>query len=304
MENPFIRYLLSKKTVDDRCLNGAVWQALARSLPPSTARRPLKILEVGAGIGTMLQRALERELFSFAEYTLVDSDPGLVEYGLRSLQAWGRETGYQVKAQDSLLRLHKPGRGVRVVFGCHEALSYIRQADERGQWDLIIAHAFLDLLDLNEALPVLLSALAPSGLFYFTINFDGLTILEPTLDEALDDRIQALYHQTMDERIVDGHPSGDSRTGRRLFSLLRRHGGQVLAAGPSDWVVYPDPQGYPHDEAYFLHFILGTIDKALCSHPQLDPVRFKDWVQARCAQVERGELVYIAHQIDFLGKPI
>jgi hypothetical protein len=34
----------------------------------------------------------------------------------------------------------------------------------------------------------------------------------------------------------------------------------------------------------------------------LDAVEFADWIQKRRAQIERGELVYIAHQMDFLAR--
>jgi hypothetical protein len=111
-----------------------------------------------------------------------------------------------------------------------------------------------------------------------------------------------LYHRTMDERLVDGRPSGDSRSGRRLFTHLADAGAQILAAGASDWVVFAGQSGYPADEAYFLHFILDTLHQALHAHPNLDPARFAAWLAARHAQVERGELVYIAHQIDFVGR--
>jgi hypothetical protein len=84
--------------------------------------------------------------------------------------------------------------------------------------------------------------------------------------------------------------------------VLRKNGGQILAAGASDWVVFAGPQGYPHDEAYFLRFIIGTIEKALHGSPQLDPVQFTGWIRQRQAQIDRGELVYMAHQVDFLGR--
>jgi len=106
----------------------------------------------------------------------------------------------------------------------------------------------------------------------------------------------------MDERLTAGQPSGDSQAGRHLFSHLRTAGVELLDAGSSDWVVFAGPNGYPADEAYFLHFIIHTIDTALAGHPNLDPVRFTDWIARRHAQVDRGELVYLAHQLDFLGR--
>jgi hypothetical protein len=35
----------------------------------------------------------------------------------------------------------------------------------------------------------------------------------------------------------------------------------------------------------------------------LDQLQFKEWIEKRQAQIERGELVYIAHQLDILGQP-
>jgi hypothetical protein len=75
----------------------------------------------------------------------------------------------------------------------------------------------------------------------------------------------------------------------------------LLAAGSSDWLVYPGRDGYPQDEAYFLHFIVQTIFLALREQPEIDPLRLADWAACRHEQVEAGELVYIAHQLDFLG---
>jgi len=146
-----------------------------------------------------------------------------------------------------------------------------------------------------------LSRLAPGGLFYFSLNFDGATIFEPPFDPDLDALIEALYHRTMDTRRDRGRPSGSSRTGRRLFGRLQEAGARLIAAGSSDWVVFPGPDGYPGDEAYFLHFIIDTIGQALHGHPELAGSRFQAWIAQRHRQIEARELIYIAHQLDFLG---
>ena len=119
---------------------------------------------------------------------------------------------------------------------------------------------------------------------------------------GLDGQIETLYHQTMDLRRIAGHRSGDSYTGRHLFGHLRTAGVDILDAGSSDWVIFAGPQGYPSDEAYFLHFIIHTIGTALRGHPELDPVALRSWIAQRHAQIEAGSLVYIAHQLDFLGR--
>ncbi len=95
---------------------------------------------------------------------------------------------------------------------------------------------------------------------------------------------------------------GDSQTGRHLFSHIRSVDAQILAAGASDWVVHPMNGKYPADEKYFLHFILHFFEESLTGHKDLDVNAFADWLSKRRAQIERGELVYIAHQMDFLVK--
>jgi hypothetical protein len=151
-------------------------------------------------------------------------------------------------------------------------------------------------------LPAIFSLLRPGGLFYFTIVFDGATILQPEIDPAFETYLEQLYHQTMDRRIINGQPSGDSRTGRHLFQHLPAAGAEILQVGSSDWVVFPGPAGYPADEAYFLHFIIHTIHTALKGHPGLDPAHLTGWITQRQAQIDAAELIYIAHQLDFAGR--
>jgi len=77
--------------------------------------------------------------------------------------------------------------------------------------------------------------------------------------------------------------------------------GIAVRAGSSDWVVFPGPDGYPGDEAYFLHCIIDTISRALDGHPELERSRFRAWLNQRRRQIESGELIYIAHQLDVMG---
>ena len=94
---------------------------------------------------------------------------------------------------------------------------------------------------------------------------------------------------------------GDSRSGRHLFGHLQNAGAEILAAGSSDWVVHAVNGKYLEDEDYFLHFILHFFEESLTGHTELDAGAFADWLAERRAQIERGELVYIAHQMDFLA---
>jgi trans-aconitate methyltransferase len=299
----FTRYLAAKKSVDDRALNRHVWQSLAQALPRAAAGRPVRVLEIGAGIGTMVERLVEWELLHQATYTAIDADPETIAESHRRLPAWMVEHGFRVmEDMPARRRFGRHGHDLVVETEAIDFHRFVARTQGRRAWDLLIAHAVLDLLDIPTALPRLLSLLRPGGLCYFTLAFDGTTVLQPALDPALDAQIEALYHQTMDQRRIGGHPSGDSQTGRHLFAHLRAAGVEILAAGSSDWIIFAGPKGYPGDEAYFLHFIIHTIGTALQGRSPLDPGHLAQWIAQRHTQIEEGSLVYIAHQLDFLGR--
>jgi SAM-dependent methyltransferase len=295
----FTRYLAAKKALDDRSLNRHVREALARAVKGRRDPAPLRVLEVGCGIGTMIERLLDWGLLSQAVYTAIDAEPENLAAARERLGGVAPAPGAAVGKAGHLLIQNQAQ--VLVELEAVDLARFIKREKGRASWDLLIAHAFLDLLDLSGTLPPMFSLLREGGMFYFTLNFDGATILEPPLDPDLDRQIEALYHGAMDQCRVDGHPSGDSRTGRRLFRHLAAAGARVLAAGSSDWVVFPDQDGYPGDEAYFLHFIIETMRRALKGHPRLNAGRFRDWIEARHRQIEEGRLIYIAHQLDFFG---
>jgi len=300
---PFIRYLSAKKSVDDRSLNRTVWQELTGAVSSRGEDEPLRVLEIGGGIGTMIARTADWGLLKRAECTVLDAMPENIAHAGSYLRAWADRSGYRFEQGDpSEIRLTATDREIMVKLETGDVFHFLSDRGNEPGWDLLIANAFLDLVDVPSALPDLLSLLRPKGLFYFTINFDGTTIFEPEIDPALDEQIQALYHRTMDERIIQGRPSGDSRTGRHLFEYIRRAGAELLAAGASDWVVFAGADGYPEDEEFFLHFIVHTVGCALENHPELDSKRFEQWLHERHDQVERRILVYIAHQMDFVGR--
>ena len=302
MQYSFTRYLAAKKTVDDRALNSRVFDQLKQAVDQVDQ---LRCLEIGAGVGTMLERLLERGVFKQAIYLGLDSDPDNVHTSWQRLPEWGTAHGFEMDTTFSKLFFRaRPEVEVLASLQCMEVLEFCTNPSVQAAWDLLVAHAFLDLFDLPTVLPRFVSLLRPGGLAYFTINFDGDTIFEPVIDPAFDAQIIQLYHRSMDERIIDGKPSGDSRAGRRLFSLLRQNGMEITASGASDWVVYPGKEGYPGDEAYFLHHILHFFEQTLLHSPELDQDRLRAWLTIRHAQVDQAELVYIAHQLDFLAQKV
>ena len=289
MDDSFSHYLLSKQTVDDRALNKDVLNALRLSL----SQRPVSMIEVGAGIGTMLRRLIHWGVLCNGEYTLVDALNSNIAYAREWIPRWATEAGLSVEGfGPDQLRVCDRTRDIRIHLECADIFYFVQK--EQPPADLLIAHAFLDLLPMPESLEKLFSL--TKGLAWLTLNFDGLTTLQPVIDPVLDETIERLYHKTMDTR-----PSGgDSRTGRKLFDHFRALNAEIIAAGASDWVVHTTNGKYPADEKYFLHFILNFFENSLKAHTELDANAFEGWLAKRREQIERGELVYIAHQMDFL----
>jgi SAM-dependent methyltransferase len=270
----FIRYLASKKSVDDRSLNRLVWQAMISAVGSGKPR----VLELGGGIGTMVERVIEDGRLDPASWTMIDSQPALIQ---EAEQRLGARVPFPVKLIPSSLDAYL-GSGF-------------------DPFDLVVANAVLDLLDPPIALPRILRLAGPGGVFLFSVTFDGLTAMEPEIDAELDARVIGLYHRTMDDRMDAGKPSGDSRCGRHLLTLLPRCGYRIVEAGASDWIVYPREGGYPSDERFFLSCILDFFDESLSGHADMDRADLRRWLSIRREQLAAGELVYLAHQLDVLA---
>jgi SAM-dependent methyltransferase len=277
----FARYLEAKRTVDDRALNLRVWDRLLAELSTVERSGPLRVLEVGAGVGTMVERLRYSGMLGRCNYTVLDNDPEMIDAA-------------EIRLRDS--------EDVHIEFVVADAFAYLGDEGRGRKWDLIVTNAVLDLTDLSQSVPALLDALEPGGLFYTSINYDGQTTFVPVIDETLDARIERLYNESMDSPRSDGTIPSGSRCGRNLITALRNANAMILEAGSSDWVVFADHTGYHADEAYFLQHILGFVEDALMGHPELDHQEFSRWIGTRYRQVLMGELVYIAHQIDVLGR--
>ena len=289
----YARYLAAKTTVDDRALNRPVLAELRRLLPAGAPR----VLEVGAGLGTMVARLMDWGVLDRGEYTLLDADRPLLDQSRRWLRDWAAVRGLRSDPLPDGLQIGD--LRVRLV---HAELGRYLETGRGAQADVLIANAVLDLVDVPVVLPRLLRLLFPGGVYWFTINYDGESIFMP--GHPHDGRVMQAYHRDMDERVRYGQPAGESRTGRHLFHQLRAAGAPALAAGSSDWVVSAGADGnYPGDEADFLRCILGTIGDALRKRKDwVNPADLADWLAVRDRQLAAGELVYIAHQLDFAGR--
>lgn len=267
----FVRYLRAKRSVDDRALNRRVWERLRAELA-RLHRQSIEVVDVGAGIATGAERMRDWSLFpAGASVRYVAVEPR-AELG--------------AEARDRLQSLP-----FNAEFVVEDLSGFTAFEVNEARFDLVVAHALLDILDLRTSVALLVRLARPGGLLYLPITFDGDTIFEPHRED--DDLILGAYHDTMEEK-------GSSRTGRRLFHALRQHPVDILEIGGSDWIVHPAAGAYPQDEAFFLGFIVKTIATVLRGRV---PSRVLDpWAGERLRQIEEGNLLYCAHQLDLLAK--
>jgi hypothetical protein len=265
----FVRYLSAKRGVDDRSLNRRVWERLQEELG---GEEPVLVVDIGAGIGTGAERMRDWQLVEPLErlrYTAIEPRGELLDEARR--------------------RLAFLSPAPRLVQSDLEG--FANDGTNRGAFGLVVAHALLDIVELSRSLDLLAGLARPGGLVYLPITFDGETIFEPALPD--DEAVLSVYHRAMDER-------GSSRTGRRLFHALKAQSLTVLEMGASDWVVHPSGRGYRADEAFFLHFLLDTIEGAV--RDRVESRALEHWIAIRRRQVEAASLVYCAHQFDYLAR--
>jgi len=271
-------YLGAKKEVDQRSLNLLVWNRFIQELEKGF--HPTKILDLGAGNGSFLERLLKQTELRDLEYVPLDADRELLDNLIHT------------QDQELLRR-----RGIRIRPIQARIESFLEQHNQ--SWDLLISNAFFDLINLDQWGPSLFSLVQRGGLFYSTLLFDGVTTFLPPLDPKTDLLVEEMYHQSMQGRGQSG-----SRAGRTLFAELLSLDLTVLEAGPSDWVIYAHLGSYTEGEQQLLEAILDfhqSVFEENGSDPELQRV-FPEWIYQRRSQLIKGELALLTHQWDLLAK--
>lgn len=298
--NDFVQYLRAKASIDDRALNDHVWQCLGQQISVLNGNEPVRILDVGGGIGTMVPRIISANWMADCHYTLLDLSHENIAASIIYLQEFAVQNKWIFKQQGSnkfLLQSEK--KQVQLEMETADFFKYLSTTQKR--WDLLIAHAFLDLVSLEDSLPLLFSLIRSGGLFYFSLNYNGFMMLEPSIDPELDEKIFSLFHQDMETRRHLGRPTGGSLSGERLYAELSKLGVQINAVGNSDWLINPQDGSYSEDEEFFLFFILATIKNALQDYAEIPFPILSDWVEGYKELIANNQLLFVAHHMDFLG---
>lgn len=300
---PFQEYLSAKKVIDDRSLNQLVWERLIACLEEPGISSPFRILEAGAGIGSMLERMMGKDILpDNVEFTAIDSDPENIRFSLKNLPEWSKKLGWQSEQIENGYLLFQKSRSIRVEFIQMDVFEFLKSRKHAQRLDLVVANAFLDLINVADFLLNLYPIMNPECLLYFSINYDGLTIFEPEVDRILDEKITGMFNASMDIHRAESNFREGSRTGRHLLPRLRESGYEILEAGSSDWVVFARNQDYMPEEVVLIKAILSMVEKESTKSADVDPGEFSSWLKTRQHQLNKGELVYIAHQLDILAR--
>src|SRR2546429_2243597 len=145
MTSGYARYLAAKTTVDDRALNRHVLAELRRLMPAGAPQ----VLEVGAGLGTMVARLMDWGAVGAGEYILLDADRQLLDCSRRWLRDWAAARGLRSDLLPDGLQVGD----LRVRLVHAELDSYLEAAHgaqgvHREPADVLIANAVLDLVDV------------------------------------------------------------------------------------------------------------------------------------------------------------
>ncbi len=294
----YVNYLDVKKSIDDKSLNQAVWDSFARCLlAQNKLKRSLKIMEIGAGIGTMIERLLDASLLKQCHYIALEPEAPFKEAAKARLISWADSKGMTFAINTEGLWLlgnnqSDNNEDLHVTIEWIEAeADKIAELFEDESLDFILSHAVIDLLPVPVLMPVILSKLKQQGGFYFSINFSGQTCFSPGHKDDHD--IADSYHQDMDARFpgMDWQPS---MTGEALPEWLENYGCRKVIKGGSDWSL--SAINLDSRDALFIKNILDTIAKALKAKPGLD-----GWLAERYGQLEQKKLEIKISNCDCFG---
>lgn len=280
-------YLSAKKIIDDQSLNQQVWSTMRHWIKNRCAsENKIKILEVGAGIGTMIERFLDEELVKDCIYTAIEQEPEFKDNAFNYLINLHK---YAIKEDDESWSIETRNNKTTLKWITGDA-NHINEILNEYDYDLVISHAVIDLMPVPIFLPQLFKHLKAGSAYYFSLNFSGKTEFLPVLKN--DEHIYREYHNDMDQRF-NHHNWRASQTGAELGSWLINQGYQVEATGPSDWQLSGD---IDNTRALFVLNILQTMEKALKDLPELDA-----WLTVRYQQLNSGELSLKISNTDYFG---
>ncbi len=245
----------------------------------------------------MFERVLDWALTPRLQYTLIEANRAYLD----EFESRIERLPYIAAGSEKLFQGQAPS-GVKFELEaiCADIYAVIAEPNLFNRWDVVMAHAVMDLVNIPDTLHGFQRLLRPGGLLYLTLNYDGLSCFLPPWEPEFETNLVSRYHRSMDHRMIEGRSSGSSQSGRRLIQHLLSAKLPLIAVGNSDWIVVPQDGGYPRGEAFFLETIVRTIRRQLQPDNTVDQHKLAQWTKHRITQIATGELVFMARNLDIL----
>jgi SAM-dependent methyltransferase len=299
----FRTYLDSKIRIDFQSMNRAVFRSFRARIEKFESPR---IMDVGTGTGLMIRKLLSLQLKGTAHLYGIDADAESIQRAAESLKGLLLARGYSVSGSDKTYGAIANNSKLHLTFAQADFFSLDQAPNSKNKpLHCITANAFMDLVPLRQTVQRIRYLLGEKGIFYSTINYDGLTVLLPLPENKIfEDRLLEVYHQSMDNRKTD-HLSaltGGSRTGRTLYGVLEEYGFSIINFGCSDWQVISRKGKYRAQSRYFLKSIITMIYREGLKDPNIENEKLHNWFKTRLNQIEEDTLILITHQMDILAQ--
>ena len=297
MSIAFAEYLDAKYPLDERSLNRDVRAVFESALRSHSA---VRVLDIGCGNGASLCRLLRAGLNGRVELTGVDRDPELLQQA-RSRAVHDLEMAdFELSRSTEVIQARRNREAITLRFAAADLAGY--EPEQPGIHDAVIAQALMDLLPVQPMVERIGEWLAPAGLFYASLNYDGGTVLFPDYPhDAFETALLQHYDASM-ARLVGGQPCGGAHSGRRLHAALTEAGFDILALGSSDWNITPYCGAYRDEDAVCLAALLDMIHGEGQRSGRFEPHQLQDWLEHRRTQLAHRKLGLIIHQIDLVAQ--
>ncbi len=310
----YVRYLEAKQTVDDRALDKECMEQFRCTLRRVPKGSTIRIIELGAGTGTMLRRFVSRFDDFFGnpiEYTMVDIKGDALTVARRLLLDPTKKL-ITIQGNDASISAHHSALhgdipdlqlpGLHVRFVCANAYDFLD--DNVDKLDAVVAASFLDLVSLDGIMYRIKKALNPASQarsFYFPLTFNGVTEFSTARNDS---PILKAFHSSMGDGYAGGKNMRRAFTGSFVEAAVKQFDGKVVMTKDSIWNVTPERNMYEHDEAYFLRCILqfvgSTSEKELSRHG-VSSDDMEKFMSSSMSSLDEKTLSYKAHNVDIVG---
>ncbi|WP_022834959.1 class I SAM-dependent methyltransferase [Salisaeta longa] len=294
------RYLTAKAAVDEQALSPRVWQPFVDWLRGHASEKPLRIADMGGGIGFTLLRvlaAVERPL----TYFLVDASAANLARARSNLRNWAQERGFATEAHDTPITIRRPSGHATVHFCRGDAMTW--RPPDGAPIHALASQALLDLLPLDRTLQHWRSLLLSDHRCYLALLFDGATVFEPPGGSlAIQQPIIDAYHRSMEARRVEGAPTGGAYCGRRVVRWLYKNNAQLFTVDSSDWSILGSTYDPLSDnESLFVQVIASFVKSEGRASEKVSSDIVNEWYDKIIDSITSDQIYFRASHLDILA---